>query len=198
MKKSQICKGIGIGCLCFSIALTCYNYYEDYHSYLLSLQIKDELYNDIDIQDDLQNENQDRPMPTILIDGHYYIGILEIPSLQLSLPINEQWSYDYLKISPCCYYGSFYKNNMVIAGHNYSRHFNKIKKLRSGSEVYFIDVEGYQYHYQVMNIEVLEENENEYLIQENDEWDLSLFTCNYNGEKRVVLRCKKIEAYRNK
>ena len=40
-------------------------------------------------------------MPTRLIDGWNYIGILEIPDLNLYLPIIDEWSYPALKIAPC-------------------------------------------------------------------------------------------------
>ena len=45
-------------------------------------------------------------MPMIEIDGQWYIGVLEFPSIGLSLPVMSEWSYSRLKISPCRYYGS--------------------------------------------------------------------------------------------
>ncbi len=45
-------------------------------------------------------------MPTVLIGGYAYIGEIEIPSLQIRLPVMESWDYDRLKISPCRYSGS--------------------------------------------------------------------------------------------
>ncbi len=65
------------------------------------------------------------------IDGNYYIGVLTIPSLDLSLPVMEDWDDEKLKISPCRYAGSLYQKNLVIAGHNYQRHFNGIEPCRS-------------------------------------------------------------------
>ena len=44
--------------------------------------------------------NPDMEMPEVEIDGNYYIGILDMPSLGLSLPIISEWSYPNLRISP--------------------------------------------------------------------------------------------------
>ena len=52
----------------------------------------------------------DRDMPAIEIDGYRYVGILEIPALEMKLPIMEEWDYTRLKISPCLYEGSVYKD----------------------------------------------------------------------------------------
>lgn len=65
--------------------------------------------------------NPDMEMPTLEIDGHDYIGTLEIPALELSLPVLSEWSYPNLKIAPCRYTGSAYRDSLVIAAHNYTR-----------------------------------------------------------------------------
>lgn len=52
--------------------------------------------------------NPDMEMPTQEIEGNDYIGVLEIPSLGLSLPVMSEWSYPRLKLAPCRYHGSAY------------------------------------------------------------------------------------------
>ena len=52
-----------------------------------------------------------------------YIGVLQIPSLDLTLPVISDWSYPALQIAPCRYEGSAYDGGMVIAGHNFDSHF---------------------------------------------------------------------------
>ena len=47
--------------------------------------------------------NPDREMPSVEIDGDCYIGILEIPSIGLTLPVMKDWSYAKLRIAPCLY-----------------------------------------------------------------------------------------------
>lgn len=132
-------------------------------------------------------------MPTVEIDGELYIGFLEIPALNLSLPImGGEWNEVKLKKSPCLYEGSVYLNNMVIAGHNYKSHFSGLKKLDAGSEIYFIDAEGNMFSYQLAWTEIIDEYDVYKMLSEQEEWDLTLFTCTYGGKQRYAFRCVKI------
>lgn len=130
-------------------------------------------------------------MPVTEIDGNAYIGLLEIPSQDLSLPVMADWDYEKLKIAPCRYSGSYYQNNLVIAGHNYARHFSPIKWLETGSDVYFTTVEGNVYHYTVDSVENLNPQAVEAMKSGN--WDLTLFTCTTGGESRCAVRCLRAE-----
>ena len=71
------------------------------------------------------------PMPVEVIDGYEYIGVLEIPSEGLSLPVMKEWDYTRLKISPCRFTGSYYSDDLVICAHNYMKHLGS--PCRSGS-----------------------------------------------------------------
>ena len=133
----------------------------------------------------------DREMPSIEIDGERYIGILEIPSVDLTLPIMGTWSYSGLRTAPCLYKGSVYQDNMVIAGHNYARHFRPIKRLPVGTKLYFTDGENRRFEYEIGWVEVLDGTQVEEMI--SGEWDLTLFTCTYGGEARYAARCLKKE-----
>jgi sortase A len=130
----------------------------------------------------------DMEMPVILKDGHEYIGILEIPSLNLELPIMSEWNYPNLKIAPCRYSGSAYQSNMVIAAHNYQSHFGRLRELNIGDAVTFTDVDGNQFHYTVADLEVLQPNAIDEMV--NSDWDLTLFTCTIGGKTRVTVRCE--------
>lgn len=84
-------------------------------------------------------EPMDTSMPTVTVDGYHYIGYLSIPNLALELPVMDSWDYSKLKIAPCHYYGSYKTDDLVIAGHNYKKHFGELKNLDVGSAVYFTD-----------------------------------------------------------
>lgn len=140
-----------------------------------------------------ENEYLDRDMPAIEVLGYSYIGTLEIPDLELVLPIMEDWNDERLRISPCRYYGSYYEDNMVIAGHNYARHFSPIKTLPVGAQIFFEDVEGNVYEYEIAWSESLKGTQIEEMTTKSGEpgkeWDLTLFTCTFDGSKRVAIRC---------
>ena len=131
----------------------------------------------------------DMEMPTATVDGNEYIGVLEVPSLGLSLPVMSEWSYPGLRIAPCRYSGSAYSGGFTIAAHNYSTHFGPVRNLSAGAEVVFTDVEGNRFVYRVQSVEILEPTDIEEML--SDEWDLTLFTCTTGGQARVAVRCLK-------
>ncbi len=132
--------------------------------------------------------NPDMDMPTEEVDGELYIGELDIPALGLSLPVISEWSGEALKKAPCRYFGSVYKGNMVIAGHNYQRHFSGIKNLSEGDAVSFTDIDGNVFLYRVAETE----NLGAYKTAEmtSGEYPLTLFTCTIGGSERVAVRCE--------
>lgn len=149
---------------------------------LLPYQLYDE-----DMEEPVFVSNPEVEMPTQEIDGHDYIGVLEIPKLELSLPVMAEWSYPKFKKAPCRYVGSAYTGDMIIAAHNYERHFGKIKTLELGDVVRFTDVEGNVFNYAVSGFETLGKTDVNQM--EAGEWDLTLFTCTPGGAKRVTVRC---------
>jgi sortase A len=141
-----------------------------------------------------------REMPTMTIDGLEYIGLLEIPSLSLSLPVMKEWDYDRLKTAPCRYSGSYFTNDLVICGHNYARHFSPLRGISMGSDVYFTNPEGLKIHYIADNIQTVDPTAIDEMIQnspdgepDNRWWDMTLFTCNLGGTTRCAVRCVRIE-----
>ena len=131
-----------------------------------------------------------REMPVRSIDGEDYIGMLEIPALDRTLPVISEWSYPRLKIAPCRYAGSAYLGNLTIAAHNYRSHFRNLKKLSEGDIVRFTDMDGNVFSYEVTLLEILQPNEAD--AMESGDWDLTLFTCTVGGKSRVTVRCKRI------
>ena len=188
----------GILCISVAIGLTSYNIYESYRAnkqadaVLKRLETavfeKDKVtQNGIDIPDYITHP--DMEMPTIEIDGRQYIGYLEIPDLNLHLPVAAgEFNLKTLLKSPALYSGSVYKNNMVIAAHNYNSHFGRLKKLDIGEKVIFIDAEGNIFNFVTASSEILYPSNRNELLTEGS-WQLTLFTCTYNGKKRFVLRC---------
>lgn len=133
--------------------------------------------------------NPEMAMPEQTIDDLSYIGVLEIPALELTLPIISRWSDDNAKSAPCRYAGSAYTNDMVIAGHNYRSHFANLKSVPEGSSVYFTDMDGNRFEYKVVLVETLHATDVEEMLSGG--WDLSLFTCTMSGQYRATIRCER-------
>ena len=133
-----------------------------------------------------------QPMTETELDGWSYIGFLSIPSIGLDLPVMSEWSYAGLKIAPGRYSGSTYADNMVVCAHNYAKHFSPIKWLAEGTPVYFTDMDGMRWSYEVSYVENLQPTQIEKMTEktgESDQWDLTLFTCTTGGRARCAVRC---------
>lgn len=131
--------------------------------------------------------NPGMAMPVVVVDGVAYIGVLEIPALELTLPVTGEWSYDRLKIALCRYAGSAYLDNLVIMGHNYPAFFKNLGDLRPGDEIRFTDADGNVFSYTVDDLEQLRAAQVEEMI--TGDWDLTLFTCTPGGQLRIAVRC---------
>ena len=183
-------------------SLTAYNIWDGIRAERASQHIIQEMDIGQALVEALDREPDDDPeMPVIEVEGYYYIGILEIPSLQLTLPVMDRWDYTRLKISPCVYSGSYKTDDLVICAHNYARHFSPVKRIDIGADVYLITVDCRVYHYQVTNRETLKPDLVENMIENTNntkdgtvtnEWDLTLFTCNTGGQTRCAVRCARI------
>lgn len=126
-------------------------------------------------------------MPAAEVAGNDYIGYIEFPALNLTLPVMDSWSYPKLKLAPCRYAGSAYQDDMVIAAHNYVQHFGRLGSLIIGDEVRFTDVDGNVFTYTVVELEQLDPSPVENMLA--GDWDLSLFTCTLSGQQRMTVRC---------
>lgn len=199
-KKGTLWMFLGVLLLLTALGLTIYNLYEAKRAHETSKQAVEQLMEAIRAEETNEIKTDDIPeyvthpdkeMPMMLIGNTYYIGILEIPDLGISLPvIGGEWSYNKLLQAPCRYSGSVYKDNLVIAAHNYDSHFGNIHHLESGSDVYFIDTEGHVFEYEVGWLDTLKPSETE-VMKDAKDWDLSLFTCTYSGQERYTIRCIK-------
>lgn len=123
---------------------------------------------------------------SLYVGSHYYVGIISIPELSLRLPVIDSYIGDNLRYAPCLYSG-YVNSKMIICAHNYNTHFGRIKELESGSVVIFTDIYGNDYRYNVIDVETVPGTDSDKM--EAGEWDLSLFTCTFDGTDRVTVRC---------
>lgn len=130
-------------------------------------------------------------MPVVTIDGYDYIGWIELPALELTLPVMSEWDAARLKIAPCRYSGSVYSGDLVIAAHNYASHFGRLSALSPSDEVIFTDADGREFRYAVADAEILPPTAVEEMTA--GEWPLTLFTCTYGGRTRLTIRCDEMK-----
>lgn len=133
----------------------------------------------------------DPVMTEAKIEGYVCIGCLSIPALELELPVLSEWDYARLKTAPCRYAGSVKTDDLVIAAHNYARHFGNLSSLKTGDEVDFTDMDGIVWTYEVVGFDILSPTDVEEMTFSN--YDLTLFTCTYGGKSRAAVRCERAE-----
>lgn len=142
---------------------------------------------EVRIPDHILDPDMDMPVKTV--DGQDYVGVIILHELGLELPVMGDWDYAKLKKAPCHYFGSTYRDDMVIMAHNYRSQFGRIRRLKAGNRITFTDMDGNTFHYRVNAVEVLSSYEVEKVT--NGEWDLTLFTCTLGGQNRIVVRCER-------
>ena len=202
-KRGMIPMTLGLLLIAAALGLVLYNQWDANRAGRASEQVLEVLAEVIEErsaeyrQDGKEPEEQIRKdqndMVTVEIDGNEYLGVIEIPSLDLSLPVMKDWSYSKLTIAPCRYSGSYYTDDLVLCAHNYrTKHFYPIRWVDIGADVYFTTVNGTVYHYVVSNREMLRPTAVEEMITPGD-WDLTLFTCNSDGLLRCTVRCERVD-----
>lgn len=189
-KRGKVLIRLGLLCLISAIGLTLSNLREEQQGEIFAGKAKEVLERQIIPEPDPGIDGYTSTateIQTVDISGEEYIGVLSIPTLDLSLPVLFSWSNELLKQAPCRYKGSFLDDSMIIAGHNYKRHFSSLKKMIPGDEITLTDINGSIYRYKVKELEIIKGTDLEGM--EEGEWDLTLFTCTYGGQDRVAVRC---------
>ena len=128
-----------------------------------------------------------REMPEAEIEGRRYLGVLTIPSIGYETAVQSACSLELLRYSACRFHGSVYTDDLVLCAHNYNRLYSELSALRRGDAVWFTDVDGFTWTYQVAELETLQPD----MVEEMNAsgYDLTFFTCTYGGQARLTLRC---------
>lgn len=190
-RKGSKAMTLGVLLVAAALCLTLYNYIDAYRASQSADALAESLA--VQIPEEAQPYYLTDPeidMPIINIDGKDCIGYVEIPALNISLPVLSEWSYPNLKSAPCRYKGSAYLDNMIIAAHNYRTHFGALESLEAGTTIYFTDADGNRFEYEVSQLQVLDGTAVEEM--EEGDWDLTLFTCTIGGRQRVTVRCIRV------
>ena len=183
MKKKIGNISIIIGIICIIISLVIY----------LDLFIKDRKYTEENelviekIKEVIESDEDDKP-EYVEIEGKRYTGIISIPSLDLYLPIQDEWTKEKAKNSPAIYKGSYDSYPLIIGGHNNKSQFNKLYKIKEGAEVIIIDLDGEKATFKVKLKETIHGKDVNRMV--NTDYPLTLFTCTYNNQSRYTIRCK--------
>jgi len=135
--------------------------------------------------------NPEMELVTERVNELSYIGVIEFPTLGLTLPVVGELTDRALASAPCRYTGSPYTDDLVIAGHNYRSHFGRLDRLKAGDRVFFTDMDGNRFEYRVELTESISGSDVGGMLDGG--WDLSLFTCTMSGSYRTTVRLDRID-----
>lgn len=181
---------LGTALILGALSLFLYNYLEAIRAEHTAGSALTQLQEAVEERRKIYPDPYDQEMTITEIDGYGYVGYLSIPAIDLELPVMAKWDYTRLKRSPCRYSGSTKTNDLVICAHNYVRHFGPIRNLSPGDQIFFTDMDGLVWQYEVAVVETLAPTAVEDMTAGG--YDLTLFTCTYSGQSRVTVRCDRI------
>ncbi|MCL1835125.1 MAG: sortase [Oscillospiraceae bacterium] len=121
------------------------------------------------------------------------LGIIQIPAINLKLPVINECSDALLNVAPCRLAGSanFRPRRLIIAGHNLQSHFKGLINLSVGDEMTFTSMDGSTYLYKVVEIgQCHRDNPEE--VSAGEGWDITLVTCKTIRTMRTLVRFKEI------
>ena len=193
MNKGKAFIGIGVLLILVSLVITGFNKYEDLNAGKQAQAVLDVFKNEVVTQNHVVDNlitNEVKEMKTININGDEFIGTIKIPSINLELPVMSEYTYSKLKKTPCRYYGNLFTNDLIICAHAYETFFANLVNLKQNDLIIFTDVDGNNYVYEVLEIEVLKSTDVDKMI--NSDFDLTLYTCTYDNTGRVTVRCNRV------
>ena len=127
--------------------------------------------------------------------GYKVSSKLYIPKINLETYVLEEYSTKALLTSVTKFYGSNPNQigNFCVAGHNYGPEnmFQNVKKLSINDEIYLTDIEGNKMKLVIYDIYTVLPNNTKCLSQKtNGEIELTLITCTFDSEKRIIIKAK--------
>ena len=125
---------------------------------------------------------------------HIYLGRIVCEKIGLDYYIYNDYSEENLKILPCKFSGGKIgeDGNICIIAHNYfdNRFFSNINQLEIGDSILLKDLEEREYEYKIYQKYEIDERDTEKVVEQRETRELTLCTCTYDKEKRLIIRAK--------
>ncbi len=127
-------------------------------------------------------------MPAMEINSDSFVGIIEVPKYNCSLPIRETWAKNKTDNSPCKYFGSIYDGSLIIGGSDNGGQLDFARIIENYDNVFITDMTGSRYKYTVSDIRRTKDVSAEYLTSADA--DLVIFAKNSFSFDYTVIRCE--------
>lgn len=128
----------------------------------------------------------------VTYEGFTVVGRMEIPKIDLDLPVLERATKNSLEKSIGILTGPGLNKvgNTIIVGHNYRNgtFFSRNSELKNGDEIYITDTTGTRIEYTIYNIYTTSSEDSEYITRDTaGKREISLSTCTDDSNYRLVI-----------
>lgn len=130
-------------------------------------------------------DRSDDTMPALALDGTDFIGILEMPLYDSVLPVGNSWGQS--DRYPCRFSGSIYDGTMQIGATSQAGQYDFFREISVGDPLYFTDMEGNRYAYEVKNLRYEKHADATALMREDAA--LTLFIKNIYAFEYIIVFC---------
>lgn len=128
----------------------------------------------------------DPAMPVWQLQGEDFLGLVEVPSFGVTLPIHSLWEDSRLSSYPCRYWGSIYDGTLILGGSSNAGQFDFCEKLDLGEKIIITDMQGTEFSCAVERIDRAKALDYEMLSEGG--YPLTLFSGTAAGNY-IVIRC---------
>ena len=124
-------------------------------------------------------------MSALSVDGTDFVGIIEMPRYGSVLPVCADWGNT--SKYPCRFSGSIYDSTMKIGATTQKGQYDFYRELSVGDEVFYTDMEGNRYSYEVKGLRYEKHADQSALHRE--ESSLVLFIKNVYSFEYLIVFC---------
>lgn len=130
-------------------------------------------------------EQSNNYMPILSVSETDFVGIIEFPAYNSSLPVGNDWG----KLSdyPCRFAGSVYDRTLQIGATSQKGQYDFYRDISVGDRVLFTDMAGNRYSFNVSNIKYSKNADKTSLTRENSA--LTLFIKNIYSFEYIIVYC---------
>ena len=133
-------------------------------------------------------ERSNNTMPVLWIAGTDFAGILEIPKYGSELPVSAEWGN--LSQYPSRFGGNVYDRTLQIGATTQKGQYDFYRGLSVGDSVFFTDMEGNRFGYEIADIRYEKHTDQAALRREGAA--LVLFIKNIYGLEYIIVTCSTI------
>ena len=128
----------------------------------------------------------------VTYEGFTVVGRMEIPKIDLDLPVLERATKNSLEKSIGVLMGPGLNQvgNTIIVGHNYRNNtfFSRNSELENGDKIYITDTTGTRIEYTIYNIYTTSSEDSDYITRDTaGKREISLSTCTSDSRYRLVI-----------